>query len=218
MAGACGAGACLRAAGASPPGSAGAHGLAAGALASWLAAELLGLYMLRNWIASGGLRDRLSRPRGLSPALIFGHAGLALTGLASWVGFVFTGAPALAWTGVGFLAPAIGLGISTVTVWTPYPVQRGPAGETSGASAGQAAKPAPAILVTNETLDRALQNEALASKLVDDLLERMLAVPPPPPARDRGWQFAPVIPILHGVLAITTFLLAMLAAVVALAT
>ena len=66
-------------------------------------------------------------------------------------------------------------------------------------------------------LDRALESDALTGKLVDDLLERMLADPAPPPRKDRRWQLAPVIPILHGLLAIVTFLLAMLATVVAAA-
>jgi hypothetical protein len=67
-------------------------------------------------------------------------------------------------------------------------------------------------------LDQVLANEALTGKLVDDLVERMLTGPArPPPPVSRGWQLAPVIPILHGVLAIATFLLAMLAAIDAVA-
>jgi hypothetical protein len=235
MGSACGAGECLRAGAASVPASSGAGGLAVAALASWLVAELFGAYMLRSWIAGGGVRDRQATPRGLSPVLIFCHAGLALAGLLSWVSFVATGAAAFAWTGIGFLAPAIGLGISTVTVWTPFPLLRpqsaaqarserrgndqvspvGPDKPETGPA--RSAQETPATLATNDMISRALDDEALTGKLVDELLERMLARPAPPSPADRRWQLAPVIPILHGVLAITTFLLAMLAAVIAVA-
>jgi hypothetical protein len=238
MASACRAGECLRAGAGGAPEAGSAHSVAVATLVTWLVAELFGAIMLRSWIASGGVRDRAAMPKGLSPALIFAHAGMALTGFVSWVSFVFSGSVALAWISIGFLAPAIGLGISTVTVWTPFPVRRpghddGPHGTSQargkGASAqaahdgGNAPDPAvapsarvtPAILVTNEMLDRALDDEALAGRLVDDLLARMLASPSPRPQRNRGWQLAPVIPIVHGVLAIVTFLLAMLAVIAA---
>jgi hypothetical protein len=238
MASACRAGECLRAGTAGAPGVASARGTAVAALVTWLVAELFGAIMLRSWIASGGVRDRDAMPRGLSPALIFGHAGMALTGLVSWISFVVSGSAALAWTGIGFLALAIGLGISTVTVWTPFPARRlrhddAPHGNSRAGDQGEGAAAAregaqapdagvvpspqatPAILVTNEMLDRALDDEAIADKLVDDLLARMLAGPPARPQPSRTWQLAPVIPIVHGVLAIVTFLLAMLAIIAA---
>jgi hypothetical protein len=55
----------------------------------------------------------------------------------------------------------------------------------------------------------------LTSELVDDLVERMLAEPPPAKPASRGWRLAPVIPVLHGVLALATFLIAVLAAIAA---
>jgi hypothetical protein len=48
---------------------------------------------------------------------------------------------------------------------------------------------------------------------VDELLERNLSQPS---ARKVGWSLRPLIPAGHGVLAILTFLLALLAAVAAL--
>ena len=59
-----------------------------------------------------------------------------------------------------------------------------------------------------------LADEALTSRLVDDLLARMLAEPSPAPHRPR-WNLAPLIPAAHGVFAIATFLLATLAAIAA---
>jgi hypothetical protein len=184
------------------------RGVGVATLISWLLAESLGAYMLRTWLASDGARRQgKASQETMSRALIAGHAGLAFAGLVSWIGFLISSLPALAWLAVGLLAPAIGLGISTVTVWTPYPVSR-PRPQRAGSPAG-----APAILVTNEMLDRVLANEALTSELVDDLVERMLAEPPPEQRASRRWQLAPVIPILHGVLALATFLLAVLAAI-----
>ena len=193
------------------------RGLATAALVSWLFAESLGAYMLRNWLGSGGARRK---PAGatqetMSLALILSHAGLALAGLVSWVSFLVSAQPALAWLAIGLLAPAIGLGISTVTVWTPYPARppasvARPAEDDDGRRSGP-----PAILVTNEMLDRVLANEALTSELVDDLVKRMLAEPPPEYPASRRWRLAPVIPVLHGVLALATFLLATLAAIAA---
>ena len=219
VASACRAGECLGAGAGSVPASSSPHGLAVAALASWLVAELFGAYMLRSWIVSGGIRDLQTRPRGLSPALIFWHASLALAGLVSWVIFLLTRSVALAWAGVGFLAPAIGLGISTLTVWTPFPVRRPRPGEGAQPRSehGERGNGSAAALVANDMLGRALDDELLTRKLVDELLDAMLADPVPQPATNRRWQLAPLIPILHGVFALATFLLATLAAIVAVA-
>jgi len=210
---------CLVAAGDHANGRPAGRGLAVAALISWLLAEGLGAGMFRSWLASGGVPERREQARqdGVPPALIIGHAALALAGFVSWVAFLLTGTAALAWLAIGFLAPAIGLGISTVTVWTPYPARQPSSGQQSPApprlDGGRGNTPA--ILVTNEMLDQVLANDALTGKLVDDLVERMLTGPAPQPPVSRSWQLAPVIPILHGILAIATFLLATLAAIAA---
>jgi hypothetical protein len=212
---------CLLAAGAQAVSRHG-HGLGTATLVSWLLAESLGAYMLRSWLSSGGARRKAdgtaaagATQETMSLALILGHAGLALAGLVSWVSFLVSGLPALAWLAVGLLVPAIGLGISTVTIWTPYPASQPVPGQSSPHGDPSRRAGPPAIIVTNEMLDRVLANEALTSELVDDLVERMLAAPPPARPASRGWRLAPVIPVLHGVLAFTTFLLATLAAIAA---
>jgi hypothetical protein len=68
-------------------------------------------------------------------------------------------------------------------------------------------------MLTEEMLARALRDKALTSRLVDDLLASMLAVPPP--ARRPKWRLAPLIPAAHGLTAMATILLAVLAAVAA---
>ena len=90
-------------------------------LATWLLTAGLGAFMLSRLIASGGLRQQRATRGGLSPTVLFGHFSLAGTGLLVWACYVATGWVALAWSAVGLLMPAIGLGVSTVTLWTPYP-------------------------------------------------------------------------------------------------
>src|SRR5260370_42472958 len=93
-------------------------------LMSWLVTEALGCIMLRGWLARGGslgFRRRPGQAEGMALPVLAGHVGLNLAGLLFWILFLLSGAKVLAWLALGFLAPAVGLGISTVTIWTPYP-------------------------------------------------------------------------------------------------
>jgi hypothetical protein len=63
--------------------------------------------------------------------------------------------------------------------------------------------------LTDSTLTHALTDAALASRLVEEVLAGA-AAPVPPRAKGHA---AALIPASHGVLALTTFLLAVLAAV-----
>jgi hypothetical protein len=192
------------------PGLAGSRSLALATLICWLIAETLGAYMLSRWIASHGARWPRAQPGGVPRSVIFGHAGMAFAGFAAWVGFLATGSPAIAWLAICLLVPAIGLGISIVTVWTPYPARRAAAGvQPPTAPHGDV----PAGIGTGESLAGTLSDEALTSRLVDDLLADLLAVPPS--ARRPKWHLAPIIPAVHGVAALVTFLLAILAAIAA---
>jgi hypothetical protein len=176
------------------------RGLDVAVLVSWLAAEALGGIMLRGWFARGGslgVRRRPGQSPGMSLPILAGHAGLNLVGLLFWILFLLSDVRILAWVALGFMAPAIGLGISTVTIWTPYPGGRPKPVEQSG-------------VVPDEVVKRALDDEALGQKLVDELLDRNLGQPSP---RTTGWSLRPLIPVGHGALAIVTFLLATLAAI-----
>lgn len=188
------------------------------ALISWLLTESLGALMVRSWIHGGGVREarqRPARPDTMSLPILVGHAGLNLVGLGCWICFVLSGAPALAWLSLAFMAPAIGLGISTVAIWTPYPGAR--------QDTDTPAKPAPAEsrpvnlpvqpdVIPEGELKRRLADDELAAQLVDELLSRNFAQPP---ARTVNLSLRPLIPLSHGVLAIATFLLAVLAAIAA---
>jgi hypothetical protein len=121
---------------AAPTAHSGALGLAT--LLTWVFTAGIGAYMLRSLVIHGALRRQRSVRDGLSPRVLYGHFSLALTGLVVWAVFVVTGWGPLAWVAVVLLAPAIGLGICTVTLWTPYPR---PAGDT-GQAAGQPGYPA----------------------------------------------------------------------------
>ena len=189
-----------------PPGVPQGHSFAVAALVSWLATEAFGGYMLSSWIGSGGNRVARDEPGTVPRSVIFGHAGLAFTGLVWWISFVLTGDAPLAWLSIGFLAPAIGLGISTLTLWTPYPARRPEAEPAQQQYDGMLG------ITSDELLVAALEDDALTTKLVDDLVASVLDRPDPTP-RGPKWQLSPLIPVAHGVLAMSTVLLAVLAAV-----
>jgi hypothetical protein len=175
------------------------HALDVATLLSWLATELLGAFMVRSWISRGGIRaarQRPASPDAMSLPVLAGHAGLNAAGLLCWIVFLAAAAKPAAWLAIVLMAPAIGLGISTVTIWTPYPGPR------------QHAPDEVRLLAENE-IRHALRDEQLTSQLVDEFLARNLE----PPPRTPGWHLRPLVPAGHGVLAIATFSLAVLSAV-----
>jgi hypothetical protein len=192
------------------------------ALTTWLLDAGSGAYMLGTWIASGGLRQQRATGDRLGTGVIFGHFGMATTGLLVWASYLATQWAFLGWLAIGLLMVVIGLGISTVTLWTPFPARRAAAGSERGADglAGSAlAGPAEDALtraVTDDDLARALTDEVLLARLVDDVVARA----PDDPAR-RGTRprahLATLIPAGHGMAALATILLAVLTAVSAAA-
>lgn len=174
---------------------------------SWLLTASLGAYMLRTWLARGGLRRERARPGGLPPQLIFGHASLALFGLLVWVSYLAAGARALAWTAVGVLMVTVGLGLSTVTLWTPYPARK----------PGERRVPAPwdepAVVVPDTPAGAAGVPDSLDTVITDEMIARLLEEPYMP-ARRRPIKLNPavVVPVAHGFAAIGTFVLAVMTA------
>jgi hypothetical protein len=198
-------------------------GLAFVTLTVWLIAGAAGLYMFRSWLGHGGLRHQRSRTDGLPPAVIFTHFGLGAIGLAAWIGYLVTGWDALAWTAVGLLMPGIGLGICTVTLWTPFPTpaepgppfppdDAGPGG--AGPATGMLATPtedAIAGQVSNEALAKTLSSEALTGRMINEMLAG-LPQQQVPQRRSRR-HLAPLIPAGHGLAAMLTFVLAVVTAI-----
>src|ERR1700733_12477822 len=133
----------------------------AATLVSWLVTASLGAFMLRTWLARGGLRSERAKAGGLPPQLIFGHAAAALTGLLVWVAFVASGARPLAWA-------AVGLGLCTVTLWTPSPARK--PGERREPAPREAPPPAG---------DRAAGHQEF--EVTDEMIARLLADPVPAP-------------------------------------
>ena len=176
-------------------------------LISWLVTASLGGYMLHTWLARGGLRRERARAGGLPPPLIFGHAGLAISGLLIWAAFVASGARALAWTAVGVLMVTVGLGLSTVTLWTPYPARR--PGERRDATPLDEA----AVVIADAGEGVAGEPGPQAYQVTDEMIARLLDDPfPGPRRRPIRPNPAVLVPIAHGFAAIATFVLAVTAA------
>jgi len=204
------------------PGAVAAPGrtLAFVTLGTWLFDAASGGYMLRTWIARGGLRRQRASDR-LAPRVVFGHFGMASTGLLIWIGYLTFRWIVLAWLAVGLLMVVIGLGVSTVTLWTPFPAHRAGAGTGPGdpgeghpAEGDTLASSAEGTLtggLTDEMLNRALVDDALLGQLVEDVVARARAGPPKA-ARIRPAHLAALIPASHGLAAITTMILAVLTA------
>jgi manganese efflux pump family protein len=184
----------------------GVLGLAA--LIVWLLTVSIGAYMLRTWIARGGLRRQRATGVGAPPALVFGHPGVAASGLAIWVSYLISGLDALAWAGVALIAIAITMGISMVTLWTPYPVRPAPEA-TAGAVHATVSGPAgPAGPAGPDAGFAAGEAFIVTDEMIAGLLAR-----PYPARRRRRLQLLPLIPAVHGFSALATFLLALYTAV-----
>jgi hypothetical protein len=164
--------------------------MAIAAMIAWVVTASIGVYMLRTWVTRGGLRRQRATGTGVPPAVVFGHASAALTGLLIWLGFVKTRSDLLAWLGVAAVAGAIALGVCTVTLWTPYPVAVPPV-------------PAPVPEATPAAEDGTVTDEMIANLLAD----------PFPASRRPRLKLAGLVPVAHGFAALTTFMFAVLAAI-----
>jgi hypothetical protein len=193
-------------------------------LISWLVTASLGGFMLHTWLTRGGLHRARGAAGGLPPQLIFGHATAALTGLVTWTAFLASGLRPLAWAAVGLLMAAIGLGLCTVTLWTPYPARRPRAaaeippeewpyrrGQGTGADWPAGHRPAPGG-TTGATA--AEPDDALVIEVTDEMIARLLAEPVRA-RRSRAVQPDPavLVPVAHGFAAIGTFALAVMSAI-----
>jgi hypothetical protein len=173
-------------------------------LISWLVTASLGAFMLRTWLASGGLRRERARVGGLPPQLIFSHAGLALSGLLVWIGYVGSDAKPVAWVAVAMLMATIGLGLCTVTLWTPYPARK----------PGERRAPAPwseSVVVPDNPAAAAAgpPDSPITDEMIAQLLDEPFGTGRHRPIRPNPEV---LVPILHGFAAISTFVLAVMTA------
>jgi hypothetical protein len=197
---------------AEPAGQPHPRALGVAALIAWLLTVSLGAYMARAWVGSGGLRRRRASDDDFPPAVLLGHASLAVTGLLLWAGYLASGLAALAWAATGVLAAAIGLGVSTVTLWTPYPVRQplGPRGTLPEPGAGPGFGDAAHAAGDGPPHGPLDGPDPPAFEVTDEMLHALLSSPAPARRRRRPQA---LIPLFHGIGAITTFLLAVLTAV-----
>jgi hypothetical protein len=172
------------------------------ALVSWLVTASLGAFMLRTWVARGGLRSERAKAGGLPPQLIFGHAAAAVAGLLAWVAFTASGARPLAWAAVALMMVAVGLGLCTVTLWTPYPARK-PGERREPAARDSPAPPGPRRAEDPQEFE-----------VTDEMIARLMADPVPAPwHRPIRPNPAVLVPVAHGFAAIATFTLAVLSAI-----
>ena len=178
------------------------------ALISWLLTASLGAYMLRTWLVRGGLRRERARPGGLPPPLIFSHAGLAISGLLVWAGYLASGVRALAWTAVVVLMVTVGLGLCTVTLWTPYPARK------PGERRAHAPWDESAVVVPETPAAAAEPAQEPDFEVTDEMIRQLID-----DSRFAGGHRpirpnpAVLVPIAHGFAAISTFVLAVMAAI-----
>ncbi len=202
--------------------------MAIAALIAWVLTASIGVYMLRTWVTRGGLRRQRATGVGVPPAVVFGHASAALVGLAIWAGFVKTKWDPLAWLGVVMITGAIGLGVCTVTLWTPYPVvvpveggkggpggwvpPKGGPGGWVPAEEGEARDSGPSGSAVSPGGGVPPRTDADAFTVTDEMIANVLANPFPARRGPRP-PLVPLIPVVHGFGALTTFMLAVFAAI-----
>ena len=176
------------------------------ALAAWLVAAATGGYIFARRVIRGG-RPRRGQGRGGAVAtVVFGHAGLAATGLLVWVSFLVSGLTGLAWVAAGLLLPVSGLGMATLTLWSPGP-RPGPAGPPGP---GQVPGLVPTLAAAPATAGRVAGAPAGAEP------GRALAPTGGPGSQGRArppGRLIVILPVVHGLAAMTAILLALLTAV-----
>ena len=87
--------------------------MAIAALVTWVITAGLGFSMLYLWLAKGGVqaaRGGTEHSTRFAPGLIFGHFGLAATGLILWIVYLAADVEALTWVAFVFLIAIAALG------------------------------------------------------------------------------------------------------------
>ena len=93
--------------------------MAVAALVAWLLTAGLGLYMFAIWlIEDDGSIDGKSYRRLRAP-VVFGHAGLAVIGLCVWIISIYVHMNSLSWVTLLILALVATLGVFMFTRWIP---------------------------------------------------------------------------------------------------
>ena len=197
-------------------------GMDIAALIAWLVTAGSGAYVLGNWISHGGSLRRRTAGTGSPPAVIIGHFGLALAGLVIWVVYMVAGWAALAWTAVGVLLPVAGLGMAALAIGLPglpslpgLPGLPGPPvpAATRSAVAGRAS--AGGISASGASAGGTVTSGAITdSSTTGTTAHTGTTAGAGGPDREVSGKrrLSPLIIVGHGVVAVTTMLLVLLAA------
>ena len=86
------------------------------ALGFWIATAMGGLYMMGITVRPG-IRDSAATESHLPPLVVFGHASLAMFGLALWAVHMVVDEPWTAWLTVATLVLVLGGGTLMFLIW-----------------------------------------------------------------------------------------------------
>jgi hypothetical protein len=87
------------------------------ALITWIITALGGFGLLAMWLQRGGVKQADQPGRRIRPPLIFGHMGLAATGLVLWIIYLASASKALAWIAFVLLLVVASLGFGMLALW-----------------------------------------------------------------------------------------------------
>ena len=113
--------------------------MAVAALVTWLLTALLGLYMFTIWLIEDDGSDDGRSYRRLRAPVVFGHAGLAITGLVVWFISIYVHMNILGDITILILILVAALGVFMFTRWIPvHRMYSGSADLTDREAAGMA--------------------------------------------------------------------------------
>lgn len=156
--------------------------MAVAALVTWIITAGFGFFMLGTWLSNGGARSGGATASHFRPPVVFGHFLLAAAGLVVWIVYVFTDSTTLAWVAFVDLLVVAVIGDTLVLRWFK---DRGGAAGTAGRPAGRRRTGAggTASMTENPT----------AAQLAEQ-------------------RIPPAAVVVHGLFAVTTIVLVLLAA------
>src|SRR5919202_6182350 len=127
------------------------------ALIAWVLTAGGGFVMLAIWLSRGGPRQQDQPGDRIRPPRIFGHFGLAATGLVLWIIYIATDSSTLAWIAFALLIPVALLGFWMFFTWLGQR-RRLPATEGSmpgsAPTAGATATPSSAAAATGRPAEQ----------------------------------------------------------------
>lgn len=119
------------------------------ALITWIVTALGGAYMLRVWLARGGVRQQQTGRTRFPASVVFGHFLLAAAGLVIWIIYLAADSTVLAWVAFAVLVPVALLGFAMFGRWLAArrsPVAAGAAAAADPEAPAEQAFPVPVVV------------------------------------------------------------------------